>query len=135
MINQNKDIEICPLCGSKNVISLDCDNNVFSCNDSHYWKYNEAGESLVLRKLSPSEVSVKLNMLSNQYKEELSQLFKMDELLGVDLVFLDELRVAQLEMVRDGELMVFLRPDNSVMYVLTSLTPNIQSKNSDGIAS
>ena len=123
MIKQKKESHTrCPNCGVKKVRVLDRENHVYSCTNGHFWKVVE-GVYLPLRRLSVSEASVKLNSLSNQYREELSQIQKMGVFDGVDLDFLGDLRSAQLKMVEEGELLVFIRPDDSILYVLTCLIP------------
>ena len=112
----------CPMCEVLEVRVLDRENDVYSCINGHFWKTFE-GVSLPLRRLSVSEVSVKLNSLSNQYMDELAQIQKLGVLDGVDFGLLGDLRAAQLKMVEDGELLIFLRPDNSILYVLTCLIP------------
>lgn len=112
----------CPICGVVEVRVLDLENDVYSCVNGHFWKATE-GVYLPLRLLAVSEVSVKLSMLSNQYREALNQLQKMGAWDGVDFDCLDDFRSAQIEMVEDGELMVFIRPNNSILYVLTCMIP------------
>jgi hypothetical protein len=113
----------CPICGVVDVFPLDGANFVYSCGGGHFWQVS-GDVCLPLEELSLSMASVKLNNLTNQYRDELDQMQKIGVLDEFDFGCLDDLRAAQLLMVEKGDLRVFLRKDNSILYVLTSLIPD-----------
>ena len=110
----------CPICRDLKTTRYPS-SRIYKCTQDHYWKLTEEKEIINVRRLSVSEASIILAFLTQQYKDEFCQFHKMGVFLEVSLRSLDcldDLREAQIEMVINGELIVFMLPDNNVNYVL-----------------
>ena len=79
-----------------------------------------------LHRLTVSEASVKMASLNRRYVEEVEQLLKMDLFKGIQHFSVEDLqrpRQGQLELMRDGKLMVFITPDAHLIYAFLEGKP------------
>jgi len=112
--------EVCPYCGAEPVTLLDEHSRVHGCRCGRYWRDKE-GVTEELRRLTVSEASVKMASLNKRYVEEVEQLKKMDLFKDIPLFSVGDLHglwQGRLGLMRDGKLMVFLTPDEYLVYAL-----------------
>jgi len=112
--------EVCPYCCAEPVTLLDEHSRVHGCRCGCYWRDKE-GVTEELRRLTVSEASVKMASLNKRYVEEVEQLSKIDLFKDIPRFSVEDLqepRQGQLKLMRDGELMVFLTPDEHFVYAL-----------------
>jgi len=114
---------VCPFCGGGHVTQLD--GSKFSCSRGHYWRIEDDGVEK-LHRLTIAEASVKMAMVDVQRLLEVEQLNKTNT-FKEKIVFppeaLQVLRQGILGLVRDGELMVLLTPDEEIIYALIDEEP------------
>lgn len=118
--------EVCPFCGAGPVTLLDDVSRVHGCRCGRYWRDKE-GVTEELRRLTRSEASVKMTMRNKQYVEEAELLSKIDIFKDIPLFTVEDLQIPRqglLGQMRDGELMVFLTPDEEIIYALIDDKPD-----------
>ena len=115
--------ELCPFCGDRYVTQLD--GSIFSCSRGHYWRIEDGGVEK-LHRLIIAEASAKMAMVDVQRLLEVEQLNKTNtfkEKIVLPPEALQLVRQGMLGLVRDGELMVFLTPDEEIIYALIDDKP------------
>lgn len=117
--------EECPYCGVELVTLLDDFTRVHGCRCGRYWTDKE-GVTEELHRLTVAEASVKMASLNKRYVEEVEQLSKIDLFKDIPHFSEDDIqepRQGQLELMRDGKLMVFITSDAHLIYTFIEGKP------------
>ena len=116
---------VCPFCGAGVVTLRDEITGIYGCSCGRYWR-TEDDVNDELHRLTMVEASVKMAMVNERYLLEVEQLNKTN-MYKERIIFppeaAREVRQGMLELMKDDKLMVFLTPDEEIIYALIDDKP------------